>query len=337
MNPSELRRSLLQKTKNCPWEILKLLMKIEPNALENAVITAFDNGMSHFVLNPLMNGERLVGQALTKIFQGGTKREDVFVLDSVQPFGSRASDVEKYLKFSLDNTGLEYFDMYLFGEPWTALRDFTKKVTYNDFILNANGTIALDFDADQITTWKAMEAQVKAGLIKSIGLLNFNEKQVLKLINNSEIKPSYLAVSMYLYNQEKGLRELCAKHNIVVASWAPSGCFPSAMEQFANKNYRSLPNPMNDPVVLELSEKYGKTSEQILLRHLHQEGVVLLIPGLSEPERVKPAIDILDFELSQDELSQLDNLDRGEDGRFIDDYNFPGVAEHPEYPYSTHL
>ncbi|KAJ8687910.1 hypothetical protein QAD02_023705, partial [Eretmocerus hayati] len=309
---------------------------IEPNDFGDATTTAFDSGFTHFDMNILLGGEQLVGRALKKIFQEGVEREDIFVTDASPPFGNRASDVEKYLKFSLNNVGLEYFDMYLFGEPWSALRDFTKEVTINDYILNTNGTLALDFDADLITTWKAMEAQVEAGLVKSIGLLDFNKKQVLNLVRNSEIKPSYLAITPYLYNQEKELRKLCAENNIVVATWTPFGCSPDLMERVVNKKCYSLPNPLEEPVVLEIAKKYGKTSEQILLRHLQQEGLVLLISGLSKLEQFKAAIDIFDFELSRDELNQLDNLDRGEDGRFIDDANYPGVAEHPDYQYPTH-
>ncbi|KAJ8669584.1 hypothetical protein QAD02_000843 [Eretmocerus hayati] len=310
--------------------------QVEPNALEDAVVTAFDNGVTHFDMNIIFGGEQFVGRGLKKILQGGVKREAIFVTDTSAPFGNRASDVEEYLKFSLMNTGLEYFDLYIFGEPWTALRDFTKKVSSMDLMLNTNGTVALDFDADHITTWKALEDQVDAGLVKSIGLMNFNERQILNLINNCKIKPSYLTIPVYLYNQEKNLRKTCAKHNIAVATWAPTGCFPALMGQVANKKCYSLPNPLEEPIVLELAKKYGKTSEQILLRHLHQEGLILEIPRLSQPEHLKEAIDIFDFQLSQDELSQLDDLDRGEDGRFIDDANLPGVAEHPEYPHPTH-
>ncbi|KAJ8669566.1 hypothetical protein QAD02_000825 [Eretmocerus hayati] len=309
---------------------------IEPNDLEDTAIAASEIGYTHFAMNVILAGEKTIGRALTKIFQGGVKREDVFITDTTPPFGNRAADVEKYLKFSLKNIGLDYFDMYVFGEPWSALRDPTKDLSHNDFIFNANGTIALDFDADHITIWKALENQVKAGLVRSIGLLNFNERQVLRLINNSEIKPSFVATDAYLYNQQKSLRKVCAEHNIAVAVWEPLGCFPAGMEQNANKNYLSLPNPLNDPVVLEIAKKYGKRAEQILLRHLQQEGLILVIPGLSKPQRLKTVTDIFDFDLSEEELKQLDGLDMGENGRFIDDYHYPGIYEHPEFPFSTH-
>lgn len=82
-----------------------------------------------------------------------------------------------------------------------------------------------------------MEEQVKKGIIKTIGLSNFNADQIQEVYNNAEIKPAVLQVELHAYLQQKDLRKVCEKLNIVVMAYSPLGS-PSANTHFSTKyNY----------------------------------------------------------------------------------------------------
>lgn len=128
-------------------------------------------------------------------------------------FAIRASDVEKFMKLSLERLSLQYVDMYLVHNSVGIMRPAEDKY---ELAWNADGTLKLDVNTDHISTWKVrvqhfkkilyqsdlklklwqeMEAQVKAGRARSIGLSNFNESQILRVLNHAEIKPSNLQVN----------------------------------------------------------------------------------------------------------------------------------------------
>lgn len=68
-----------------------------------------------------------------------------------------------------------------------------------------------------------MENQVDAGLTKSIGISNFNEEQINRIVTNARIKPTNLQVELHVQFQQKTLRECCAKHGITICAYAPLG------------------------------------------------------------------------------------------------------------------
>lgn len=96
------------------------------------------------------------------------------------------------------------------------------------------------------------------------------------------------------------------------------------------------PNILENAIVRDLSKKYNKTPGQILLRHLTQQEIIV-IPKSGNEQRIKNNIDILDFELSTDDMEKLNSLDLGEKGRIFNFLFFKGVEKHPEYPFELQL
>ncbi|KAJ8688185.1 hypothetical protein QAD02_023980 [Eretmocerus hayati] len=308
---------------------------MDPNDVEEGVTIALESGYTHFDSNYIAGTEKPMGLAFKKYFEKGNKREELYIVARMPLFGNRASDVEEYLKYSLEHLGLDYVDMYMIAEAWGLMRDYSRGGAHDAFVIYENGTFGIDPETDLVAVWKALELQVKKGLTRSIGFANFNETQISKIINNCEIKPSYMLVGEYVYHQEKELRKFCAENDVALSSFTPLGCTPG-METIVMKGYWKLPEPQKNPVIVKIAENHRKTPAQVMLRHQHQNGIINVIPGIAKPEQIKAHIDIYDFELSKDEMDQLDNLDRGEEGRILGDYNFPGVFEHPEYPFPTH-
>lgn len=93
-----------------------------------------------------------------------------------------------------------------------------------------------------------------------------------------------------------------------------------------------FPDILGLPVVNELAEKYKKTPGQILLKHLIQQDVSV-IPKSKNPERIQANIELFDFELTNDDLERLNEIDKEEKGRIFNFLFFKGVEKHPEYPF----
>ncbi|KAL6440632.1 hypothetical protein ACFW04_003248 [Cataglyphis niger] len=183
-----------------------------------------------------------------------------------------------------------------------------------------------------------MEQQVKLGRTRSIGLSNFNEKQIMTIWENAQIKPSNLQVELHAYMQQKSIRELCKKYNIVITGYSPLGS-PAAKTHFETKYKYTLEkchDLLNHPIIQDIAAKHKKTTAQILLRYLLQLDIVI-IPKSSSPERIKSNIDLFDFALTENDMKVLNSLDKGANGRIFNFLFFKGVQNHPHYPFKNEL
>ncbi|XP_049946120.1 1,5-anhydro-D-fructose reductase-like isoform X1 [Schistocerca serialis cubense] len=296
-----------------------------------AVDVALETGYRHIDTAYVYGNEAEIGQALKKWFDSGKlKREDLFIVTKLPPVGNRAESVEKYLKKSLENLQLSYVDLYLIHHP-VGFQD----VGGDTFPRDKDGKVLLDMKTDLISLWKAMEAQVDAGRTRSIGLSNFSSSQIKRIWQAARIKPANLQVELHIYFQQRELAAFCKALDVTVCAYAPLGS-----PQMANlvrarggdvSKIVSL-SPMSDPVVSRIAEKYKKTTAQVLLRHIMQRGIVV-IPKSVNPDRIKQNFDVFDFELTQEDMDELDALDKGPKGRMFNDVIAPERAKHPEYPY----
>ena len=149
---------------------------------------------------------------------------------------------------------------------------------------------------DYIGAWKDMEKAVAAGKVKSIGISNFESERLEELLDAATIKPSVLQVECHPYYQQKKLKERTAKYGTVIESWYPIG--------HGDKDL------LNEPVFIELAEKYGKNNVQIILRWHIQEGTIVF-PKSTNPKHIQDNIDIFDFELTAEEMERIRALDKG--------------------------
>lgn len=125
--------------------------------------------------------------------------------------------------------------------------------------------------------------------------------------------------------QQKSIRELCKKHNIIVTGYSPLGS-PAAKAHFQTKynyNLDKFPDLLNHPIVRDIAERHEKTTAQVLLRHLLQLGIVI-IPKSSSPGRIKSNIDLFDFVLTEEDMRQLNTLDKNANGRIFNFLFFKG-------------
>ncbi|XP_022910891.2 1,5-anhydro-D-fructose reductase isoform X2 [Onthophagus taurus] len=297
--------------------------------LESALDAALEAGYRHIDTAYVYENEKVIGRVLKKwLSSKKIKREDLFIVTKVPPSGNYPDGVRKYIKKSLENLQLDYLDLYLVHVPF-QFRD----VEGDLHPMTSDGRIDAVMDTDHIAIWKAMEEQFKNGLTRSIGISNFNVKQIQRILDNSEIKPSNLQIELHAYMQQNELVDFCKKNNIVVTAYSPLGApgLGKFLAQFGQTI--EIPDILGNPTVTDLAKKHNKTNAQILLRYTIQKGIVV-IPKSTNPKRIKENFDVFDFQLDDGDMKKMKALDKGNDARILNFSGaFPGIDSHPEFPY----
>ena len=292
-----------------------------------AVETALLAGYRHIDTAYNYLNEDGVGRGIkAALVTGKVKRSDIFVVTKLPNIAMQAGKVEKYLRKSLKNLGLDYVDLYLVHGPFGLVEK-----TDTDVFPMQDGKMVMDFSTDLIAIWKAMEKMVSLGLAKSVGISNFTEKQIRKIVSNAKIPPAVHQVECHVYFQQNDLREACKKHNIALTSYSSLGSPGSKAVREALGVKKELPDLLNNPVVRLVAEKHKRTSAQVLLRFLVQQDI-MVIPKSVKAERIKQNGDIFSFKLDELDMGALRSLDQGEAGRNVSMNMFPGLEEHPEVP-----
>ena len=172
-------------------------------------------------------------------------------------------------KESFDRLGLEYIDLYLIHWPVPSRDKY-------------------------VETWKAFIELQQEGLVRSIGVSNFQPPHLDRIIDETGVTPVINQVELHPYFQQHGLRQDNADRSIVTEAWSP-------IAQGAI---------LDDPVLNEIGEAHGKTAGQVALRWHIQLGNVVF-PKSVNPERIRENFEIFDFHLSAAEMERIDGLDRG--------------------------
>jgi aldehyde reductase len=167
--------------------------------------------------------------------------------------------VLKACQMSLDNLGLQYIDLYLMHTPMGyEFRDFEGPLMPYD-----KDNKLVYSDVDYVETWKAMEQLVKAGLVKSIGVSNFNSEQLQRILDVCDIKPVVNQVECSPRLNQKKLIRFCKANDVALTAYSPMG-----RPHYYEKD-PTLPKPvLFEPKVKEIADKYKKSPGQIVLRYL---------------------------------------------------------------------
>ncbi|KAJ8936798.1 hypothetical protein NQ318_021940 [Aromia moschata] len=291
---------------------------------ETALKNALEVGYRHIDTAFAYHNEGVVGRVLNQwISSGKLKREDIFVTTKLPMHAVHQDKVEEFMKKSLENLQLSYVDLYLIHFP-IAIKPSEGPPSFE----NLKGE-----DTDHLAIWKKMEEQVDAGRTKTIGLSNFNARQIERISKSARIKPACLQVELHVYLQQRDLVQYCQKNNIVVVAYSPLGS--PGYNKFAEKigvPTKDLPDMLHDPVIKRLADKHKKTNAQVMLRYLLQRNIAA-IPKSATPARLKENIDVFDFVLDAADMTSLDNLEAGEDARVYDFKIMKELIGHPEWPF----
>jgi len=286
-----------------------------------AVNWALEAGYRHFDTAFMYMNEEEIGDVFREwMVSGKIRREDLFITTKLPINAMKPEKVRRFLNQSLKKLQMDYVDLYLIHTPIGV----EGKNDTDFFPLDDQGRLSLDLNTDIIAVWKAMEAQVDAGYCKAIGLSNFNSEQIKRIVESARIKPANLQVEVQAYFQQKPLREVCEKYDISVCAYGPLGSNGRAA-----RIGTELPKLLEDQLVLKIAKAHAKTPAQVLLRHLAQQGVIV-IPKSVTKKRIEENFNVFDFKLSAEEMSQLDQMDKN--ARSFTAF-FPGMEDHPEFPF----
>lgn len=258
-------------------------------------------GYRHIDCAAIYCNEKEIGKTFKEVFEDNKiKREDIFITSKLWNTEHKKEDVQKACEGTLSDLNLKYLDLYLMHWGVAMLPNnnpeerMTVQLDKNGFLMTEKVSIR--------KTWEAMEKLVEDGLVRAIGVANFNAPMLLDLLSYAKIKPAVNQIELHAYLQQPELVEFCKNNNIAVTAYSPLGT-PG------NSKGKGLPVLIEDSFIKEIAGNHNKTPAQILL-HFGIQRKIIVIPKSVTPERIKENIDIFDFELSEEEMKKIVGLDR---------------------------
>ncbi len=236
----------------------------------DSVTMALKNGYTHIDTALAYQNEENVGKAIRDF---DIARKDVFVTSKLPAQIKGYQETLDAFDETLTNLGMDYLDLYLIHAPWP----------WNE--------IGKDCTEGNIASWKAMEKLYNDGKIKTIGVSNFEIKDIQALLDNCDIVPMANQIPFYIGRDQKDLLDFCNKHDIVVEAYSPL-----ATGQL-----------LDHPVLKEIAEKYDATPAQVAIRYCLEKDT-LPLPKSTHEKRIIENRE-LNFEISAEDLAALDKIE----------------------------
>ncbi|KAM1157626.1 hypothetical protein FF1_028205 [Malus domestica] len=273
--------------------------RMEGKEIRDLVLNALNLGYRHFDCAADYKNEPEVGEALAEAFSTGlVRREDIFITTKL--WNSDHGHVVEACKDSLKKLRLDYLDLYLVHFPVATKHT---GVGTTGSALDEDGVLEIDTTISLETTWHAMEELVSMGLVRSIGISNYDIFLTRDCLAYSEVKPAVNQIETHPYFQRESLVKFCQKHGICVTAHTPLG------GAVANSEWFGSVSCLDDPVLKNLAEKYKKTAAQVVLRWGIQRNTVV-IPKTSKLERLKENFQVFDFELTKEDMDLIAKVNR---------------------------
>ncbi|PUX74730.1 2,5-didehydrogluconate reductase DkgA [Cronobacter sakazakii] len=210
--------------------------------------------------------EQGVGDALKS---AGVARDELFITTKL--WNDDQKRPREALEESLEKLQLDYVDLYLMHWPVPAIDRY-------------------------VEAWKGMIELQQEGLIKSIGVCNFNVEHLQRIIDETGVTPVINQIELHPLLQQRQLHAWNATHKIKTESWSPLA--------------QGGEGVFDQKIIRELADKYGKTPAQIVIRW-HLDSGLVVIPKSVTPARIAENFNVWDFRLDKDELSEIAKLDQG--------------------------
>jgi 2,5-diketo-D-gluconate reductase A len=243
------------------------VFQVPPEDTAEVVTMAVSAGYRHIDTAAAYENEAAVGEAVRA---SGLERGDVFVTTKCFNHDHGYEEAGRALRASLDRLEMDFVDLYLIHWPVPS------KDRY-------------------VETWKAFIDAQEKGLVRSIGVSNFQPPHLERLVEETGVTPAVNQVELHPFFQQAGLRRTHADLGVVTEAWSPL----------------AQGEVLDDPTITAIAEAHERTPGQVVIRWHIQLGNVV-IPKSVTPERIEQNLQVFDFELSDDEMGAMEALDRGE-------------------------
>lgn len=243
-----------------PWLGLGVWKTKEGEEVIQSVKSAIAAGYRMIDTAAIYGNEEGVGQAIR---ESGVSRDELFITTKVWNDDQGYEKTLQAFETSRKKLGLEVVDLYLIHWPG---RD------------------------KYLETWKALIHLQKEGLVRSIGVSNFQIRHLKHIIEETGVVPVVNQVELHPLLSQKELLAYARENNIVLEAWSPL-----------------MQGNLDHPVLAQIAEKYGKTTAQVILRWDIQNGVIVIPKSIKE-HRIRENANIFDFELSSEDMAAIDGL-----------------------------
>lgn len=230
---------------------------------EASVLEALNTGYRLIDTAAAYENEAAVGRAIAA---SGIPRDDIFVTTKLWVQDEGYEPTKAAFHRSLKRLQLEYLDLYLIHQPY----------------------------GDVHGSWRAMEDLQDSGLIRAIGVSNFQEDRIMDLIAFNRIAPAVNQVETHPFHQQRNLQKFLTENHVQIESWGP----------FAEGRN----NLFSNPILQDIASRYDRSVAQVVLRWLIQRQVVT-IPKSVNPERIRQNFAIFDFQLTDQDMNLIASLD----------------------------
>ena len=247
-----------------------------PDETAAAVTEALRVGYRHIDTAAAYGNEREVGQAIAA---SGLPRDEIFIETKIWISDYGYDETLHGFEKSAAKLGVEQIDLLILHQPLPTAWEKT------------------------LGAYRALERLLADGKVRAIGVSNFMPDHLASLLEATDVEPAVNQIELHPYFQQKELQAADARHDILNQAWSPIGGITFYRDGDGGST-------LEDPTITAIAEAHGKSPAQVMLRWHVQEGRSV-IPKSVKPHRIAENFDIFDFELTADEVSQIDALDKG--------------------------
>jgi len=243
------------------------VFQIKPEETKDATLAAFEVGYRHIDTAEMYGNERGVGEAVRA---SGIDRGEIFVTSKLNNGFHDPDDAAKAFQQTIDTLDIDYLDLFLMHWPLPGVGDF-------------------------VETWKAMERMLETGKVRAIGVSNFKQHHLNRLLDATTVIPAVNQIEIHPYLTQDDMREYDREHQIATEAWSPI----------------AQGKVLNDPVLERIANRLERTTAQVTLRWHVQRGDIVFPKSVTR-QRIEENFAIFDFELSDADMGDITALNKDE-------------------------